>query len=120
MKQQKKDYSIAIGLRLQQMRESLGKSQAEVAAVLGVSIGHYRKIELGTYNISVQHILRLYQEYQMDPTFLLIGQSVSFDFISSIVNCSKIERNQRMIMVIEFWANILKADKVHGSQEGVY
>ena len=45
----KKETRIAVGSRLRELRLSFGKTQDDFAELLGVTPGHYRKLEAGAY-----------------------------------------------------------------------
>ncbi len=62
-----------IGKRLKKIRQNAGLDYPDMADVLEVSEGHYRKIERGVYGLDVKKILMLYQRLKVDPLYLLTG-----------------------------------------------
>ena len=48
----RKEANIQVGKRLREARNSLGRTQAEIAVSLGVSEEHYRKYESGATGLS--------------------------------------------------------------------
>lgn len=68
-----------IGERLRKARTDVGKSCADVAAALGISEGHYRKIERGIYGIDLRKLFILEKVVGMDTRYLLYGESVEND-----------------------------------------
>lgn len=62
-----------IGRRLERIRKKMGFEPADMAEILGVSPGQYRKIERGIYALDVKKILILYSQLQIDPLYLLTG-----------------------------------------------
>lgn len=66
-----------IGRRLQNIRKSAGMDFYDMAKLLGVSEGHYRKIERGLYSLDVPKLLVLYEKLDVNPLFLLTGKQGS-------------------------------------------
>ena len=62
-----------IGRRLQDIRESAHMGFYDMAKLLGVSEGHYRKIEIGIYGLDVPKLVTLYEKLDVDPLYLLAG-----------------------------------------------
>lgn len=62
-----------IGRRLQDIRESAHMDFYDMAKLLGVSEGHYRKIERGIYGLDVPKLVILYEKLDVDPLYLLAG-----------------------------------------------
>ncbi|MCI5729986.1 MAG: helix-turn-helix domain-containing protein [Eubacterium sp.] len=62
-----------IGRRLQDIRESAHMGFYDMAKLLGVSEGHYRKIERGIYGLDVPKLVTLYEKLDVDPLYLLAG-----------------------------------------------
>ena len=52
----RKEANIQVGKRLREARNSLGRTQAEIAVSLGVSEEHYRKYESGTTGLSADKL----------------------------------------------------------------
>lgn len=63
-----------IGRRLQKVREEAEMEYYDMAKLLGVSEGHYRKIERGLYSLDVPKLLILYEKLDVNPLFLLAGK----------------------------------------------
>lgn len=63
-----------VGRRLEKERTSRGKGCYEMAEVLGISEGHYRKIERGMYGLDVRKMLLLEKKEGIDPLYLLSGR----------------------------------------------
>ncbi len=62
-----------IGRRLQDIRESAHMDYYDMAKLLGISEGHYRKIERGIYGLDVPKLMILYDKLDVDPLYLLAG-----------------------------------------------
>lgn len=62
-----------MGKRLRRVRLDLGMNYWDMADVLGVSEGHYRKIERGIYGLDAKKLLCLYSELKVDPLYILTG-----------------------------------------------
>ncbi len=64
-----------VGRRLQRVRIKAGKGCCEMAHALGISEGHYRKIERGVYGLDVRKMLLLQRKMGVDPLYLLTGRA---------------------------------------------
>lgn len=63
-----------IGKRLMKIRQINEMDYIEMADILGISEGHYRKIERGIYGLDVPKLLCLYEKLHVDPMYLLLGK----------------------------------------------
>lgn len=63
-----------IGRRLKKIRQQAGLDYSDMAEVLGISEGHYRKIERGVYGLDVRKVLMLHTKLNVDPLYLLTGK----------------------------------------------
>lgn len=63
-----------IGKRLVKIRQEKKLELYDMASILGISAGHYRKIERGIYGLDVLKLLRLYEKLHVDPMYLLLGK----------------------------------------------
>lgn len=108
-KQEVQLLNVQIGRRLREIRESNTYTQEEFAETLGVSIVHYRKLEGGKYRLQNENIVRLYQTYQIDPTFLLTGEKQEeIDLEKSFVNCTIEQREELWGRIFTYVKNLIK------------
>lgn len=63
-----------IGKRLQDIRESAHMDFYDMAKLLRVSVGHYRKIERGVYSLDLEKLIVLYEKLEVDPLYLIAGK----------------------------------------------
>lgn len=105
----RKEANIHIGKRLRDARNNLGRTQAEIADSFGVSEEHYRKYESGATGLSADKLLTLYNEYGIDPTYLVTGECMKdFDVDYYIANCNKEQRNAFVDRVFAYMSRIIK------------
>lgn len=103
MKRTNKDENIVVGHRLSIIRENLGYKQEEFAALLGITIGQYSKIERGETGLSVEKIQILYDSHNIDPTYLLTGNRIEGNDVDYIMaNCDKEKRNEFLKRVLAY------------------
>ncbi len=103
MGREKKSQNIEIGNRLRTIREGRKASQAEFAEALGISDDHYRKIESGSTGLTVDKVCILYEKLEIDPTYLLTGQTLEdYDVSRYLANCSKEQRDEMLIRCMEY------------------
>ncbi|MCH5252713.1 MAG: helix-turn-helix transcriptional regulator [Lachnospiraceae bacterium] len=63
-----------IGKRLKKIRQEEGMDYVDMGELLGISEGHYRKIERGVYGLDVRKLLILHTKLKVDPMYLLTGK----------------------------------------------
>lgn len=62
------------GDRLRRLRESVGKSQAEVAHLAGLHPTYVSSVERGLRNVSLWNICRLASALDVEPALLVPGR----------------------------------------------
>lgn len=88
-----------IGRRLQDVRESAHMDFYDMAKLLRVSVGHYRKIERGVYGLDVEKLVILYEKLDVDPLYLLAGrQKARRESVDSHLAI----RNRRVCELLEY------------------
>lgn len=90
-----------VGRRLQRIRMSAGKGCYEMARALGISEGHYRKIERGMYGLDARKMLLLQRKMGIDPQYLLTGKN-SEEIPNRITPAESIERNAYVCELLEY------------------
>lgn len=63
-----------IGKRLRKIRQNKAMECVDMASILGISEGHYRKIERGLYGLDIPKLMQLYHRLGVDPMYLLFGK----------------------------------------------
>ncbi len=89
-----------IGKRLKQIRRQAGLNYTDMAEVLEISEGHYRKLERGVYGLDVKKILMLYTKMDVDPLYLLLGKR-SMDFQYNLEE-GKTDRNALVCELLDY------------------
>lgn len=90
-----------VGRRLQRMRMSAGKGCHEMARALGISEGHYRKIERGMYGLDARKMLILQRKMGIDPQYLLTGKN-SVEATNRAAPVESMERNAYVCELLEY------------------
>ena len=88
-----------IGKRLQDIRESAHMDFYDMAKLLRVSVGHYRKIERGIYGLDVEKLVILYEKLDVDPLYLLAGRQKAK---RESVDSHRAIRNRRVCELLEY------------------
>lgn len=108
MRTERKELNIQIGKRLQTARENNGYTQEAFAEALDVGVEHYRKIELGMYGLQRENMLILYEQYKIDPTYLLTGEkNHTFDVELFLANCSREERDNFIDRMLAYMRKLM-------------
>ncbi len=82
-----------IAQRLYEERKRLGKTQKEMAEVLGVTHQWYGKVERGSSGPSLEMLYELYRKCDVDIGFVLTGKSPPQTDLDKIVeDCPKDKR----------------------------
>lgn len=101
-----------MGNRIQLRRKSLGIKQYDLAERLGISNNHLSAIENGVQNTTIEVLVKICDELQVTPDYLLLGSmhsnNVPQDIVENLKLCSKedieltklivnamVERNQK-------------------------
>lgn len=110
MEYKRKEANILIGKHLREARHNIGRTQAEIAAAFGVTEEHYRKYESGATGLSAEKLWILYNEYGIDPTYLITGTCLKnhFDVEYYIANCNKEEKNDFVDRVFAYMSRMIK------------
>lgn len=69
------------GRRLRKLREALGYTQERMAEVLDVSVTLYKKMESGSYNISVKTLRKLKGFTSISIDYLMFGEQKAYEDI---------------------------------------
>ncbi len=89
------------GNRLKKLREELGYTQEKFAELLDVSVTLYKKMEYGSYNISVRTMRRLKEITSISVDYLMFGEQKEFDdiwlLLQSAENSTKMKTLLRLI-----------------------
>jgi len=64
---------IEVGKRLKQVRQELCINQKQLSESLAVGQGTVSKLELGIQALDVDHIHALYEHYNINPMYLILG-----------------------------------------------
>lgn len=88
--------NIEIGTRLKFLREKIGKTQKDIAGVLGVTPAAYGKIEAGDRGLSSEYCIQLADYFGVTCDFLLRGISAE-----NVDICARTGLDQKTISVLE-------------------
>lgn len=106
----KKDININIGLRLKKYRYDNGLTQEQMAEQMEMSLNYYGQIERGESGISIEKVLLLYENMNIEPTYLLTGQQkLDLSFEGILKECPKKKRYD-MERLIQYALNLAIKD----------
>lgn len=109
---ERKEINVEVGRRLRTARENGGYTQEAFAEVLDIGTEHYRKLEKGVYSLQPEKMRILYEEYKIDPTYLITGKKVStFNIEVFLANSSREERDGFVDRMLEYMRKMLIAQK---------
>lgn len=63
-----------VGARLRKLRKAQRYTQLEMAALLGMSVSSYTKLEIGARNLTPKWVQVVAQRFGVDPSWLLSGE----------------------------------------------
>ncbi|MDO4292269.1 MAG: helix-turn-helix transcriptional regulator [Eubacteriales bacterium] len=97
----------SIGLRIRQKREELHLTQETVSEILDISQTHYKNIERGRANMSLDLFLRICRELQLDPTYVLTGKQIQnnpiIDFYNSLPEDKRVSMDRAMYFLAQIY-----------------
>ncbi len=74
-----------LGKRLQKVRKMMDISSEDMAEVMNLSAGHYRKLERGEHAISLACLQVLHEEYGIDLNYIITGHAREEDVARDLV-----------------------------------
>lgn len=97
-----------IGRRLMKIRQDNDLEFYDMADILDISEGHYRKIERGVYGLDVPKLLKLYDKLDVDPMYLLLGK---IDLSNTYTKSNgKVDRKKMVCELLEFCIKQIKTE----------
>lgn len=57
--------------RIRELRENTGKTQTEIAKILGTSQSYYSEYELGKRELPIKHLIKLCEYYKVSADYIL-------------------------------------------------
>lgn len=92
------------GKRLKKLRERLGHTQEQFAELLDISVTLYKKMESGSYNISVKNLRRLKELTGISIDYIMFGEQEEFEEIwMSLENSDNLTK---MKMLLDWWLTL--------------
>ena len=86
------------GERLKQLRESLGYTQEKFSEILGISLTLYKKMEGGSYNISVKTLRKLRETTGVSIDFMMFGEGKEYEDIWLLLQNSENRIKQKVLL----------------------
>ena len=74
-----------IGRRLRKVRLMLGIKVKDMAGGLGLTVGHYRKLERGEHSINASLLTMLHGKYGIDLNYLITGKAREEDLAKDLM-----------------------------------
>lgn len=106
----KKEINVKIGCRLKKIRYDNGLTQEQMAEKMEMSLNYYGQIERGESGISLEKVLFLYENMDIEPTYLLTGQQkLDLSFEGILKECPKRKRYD-MERLIQYALNLAIKD----------
>lgn len=81
-----KPYNREAGERLRKIRENRKMSETEMADALGVNPDTYYRLENGVNGLTIDKLLKLHTDYNVDLNYLLTGERMELDSESVVSN----------------------------------
>lgn len=57
--------------RIRELRENTGKTQTEIARILGTTQSYYSEYELGKRELPIKHLIKLCNYYKVSADYIL-------------------------------------------------
>lgn len=90
-----------LGKRLRSARKMMNITSEEMAEVLQLSAGHYRKLERGEHAISLACLQVLHEEYGLDLNYIITGHAREEDVARDLVRSTPEEVFYYMHQLLE-------------------
>ena len=103
----KMDTAIAkkeTGNRLKKLREGMGYTQERFAELLDVSVTLYKKMESGSYNISIKNLRRLKEITGVSVDYLMFGEQKEFEEIwMSLQSSDNLTKMKMLLRLVAYF-----------------
>lgn len=92
------------GKRLKKLRERLGHTQEQFAELLDISVTLYKKMESGSYNISVKNLRRLKELTGISIDYIMFGEQEEFEVIwMSLENSDNLTKMKMLLRLVAYF-----------------
>ncbi len=116
-----REAKVDTGKRLKKLRESLGYTQEKMAEVLEVSVTLYKKMEKGSYNISVKTLRRLKEKFNVSIDYIMFGEQISFNQIWMLMQSSQNSVKLKLLLrLLAYFQKDCRECFVEKKQDEVY
>ncbi len=116
-----REAKVDTGKRLKKLRESLGYTQEKMAEVLEVSVTLYKKMEKGSYNISVKTLRRLKEKFNVSIDYIMFGEQISFNHIWMLMQSSQNSVKLKLLLrLLAYFQKDCRECFVEKKQDEVY
>lgn len=103
----KMDTAIAkkeTGNRLKKLREEMGYTQERFAELLDISVTLYKKMESGSYNISIKNLRRLKEITGVSVDYLMFGEQKEFEEIwMSLQSSDNLTKMKMLLRLVAYF-----------------
>lgn len=92
------------GKRLKKLRERLGHTQEQFAELLDISVTLYKKMESGSYNISVKNLRRLKELTGISIDYIMFGEQEEFEEIwMSLESSDNLTKMKMLLRLVAYF-----------------
>lgn len=109
-KKQKREINCIVGQRLRQIRHEMDLTQEAIAEVLNITLAFYGRIERGENGLTLEKVIRLQEELQIDPTYLLTGEKREEIKLDIVMKQCPEEKRFDMEQLVKYAINLVKDD----------
>jgi len=108
MGRNKKELYIEMGSRIRQARRTHDYTQEQLAEMLGISTAYYGKIERGVHGISLEKLVILGEELEMDLTYILTGKKNTTIMFNEILGKCPLKKRYDFEQIIKYSLNLAR------------
>lgn len=92
------------GNRLKKLREGMGYTQERFAELLDISVTLYKKMESGSYNISIKNLRRLKEITGVSVDYLMFGEQKEFEEIwMSLQSSDNLTKMKMLLRLVAYF-----------------
>ncbi len=92
------------GNRLKKLREGLGYTQEKFAELMDVSVTLYKKMESGSYNISIKNLRRLKELTGVSIDYIMFGEQKEFEEIwMSLESSDNLTKMKMLLRLVAYF-----------------
>ena len=109
---EKRELYQCVGMRLKEARKAKHLTQERVAELIGITTGHYGRVERGDAGLGYENLYRVKKVLGIDLNYLFTGQSDMEDAMfleyQALMRCAKTDKQDSIAAILKALQDIIR------------